>query len=87
MGHIIGTIIVGLVAGFLARWFSPSPANPSGIILTCILGIAGAFLATFLGQALGIYREDQNASFIGASVGAVLLLFIWHLIEKARASA
>ena len=87
MGHIIGTIIVGLVAGFLARWFAPSPANPTGIILTCALGIAGAFLATFLGQALHIYREDQNASFIGATVGAVILLLIWHLIQRSRASA
>jgi uncharacterized membrane protein YeaQ/YmgE (transglycosylase-associated protein family) len=87
MGHIIGTIIVGLIAGFLARWFAPSPTNPSGIILTCVLGIAGAFLATFLGQALGIYRADQNASFIGATVGAVILLVIWRLVEKARASA
>jgi uncharacterized membrane protein YeaQ/YmgE (transglycosylase-associated protein family) len=80
MGHIIWIIVIGFVAGLLARWFSPAPNNPSGFILTTLLGIAGAFLATFIGQSVGWYRLDQGASFIGATIGAVVLLLIWRLV-------
>jgi uncharacterized membrane protein YeaQ/YmgE (transglycosylase-associated protein family) len=76
-------VIVGFVAGLIARWLSPGPNNPSGFILTTVLGIAGAFLATFIGQAIGWYRPDQGAGFITATVGAVLVLFIWNrLVTK-----
>jgi uncharacterized membrane protein YeaQ/YmgE (transglycosylase-associated protein family) len=76
-------VIVGFVAGLIARWLSPGPNNPSGFILTTVLGIAGAFLATFIGQAIGWYRPDQGAGFITATVGAVLVLFIWNrLVAK-----
>jgi uncharacterized membrane protein YeaQ/YmgE (transglycosylase-associated protein family) len=71
-------IIVGLVAGILARLLSPGPNNPGGFILTAVLGVAGAFLATFIGQAIGWYRADQGAGFIAATVGALLVLFIWN---------
>lgn len=71
-------IIVGLVAGLIARWLSPGPNNPQGFILTIVLGIAGAFLSTFIGQAIGWYRADQGAGFIAATVGALLVLFIWN---------
>ena len=71
-------IVVGLVAGFLARLLSPGPNNPGGFILTAVLGVAGAFLATFIGQSIGWYRPDQGAGFIAATVGAVLVLFIWN---------
>jgi uncharacterized membrane protein YeaQ/YmgE (transglycosylase-associated protein family) len=71
-------IIVGLVAGFLARLISPGPNNPTGFILTMVLGVVGAFLATFIGQAIGWYRPDQGAGFITATVGALIVLFIWH---------
>ena len=77
---IIWTIIIGFIAGLIARWISPAPNNPQGFILTCILGIIGAFVATWLGQALGWYRPDQGAGLIGAVVGAVIVLFIYHLI-------
>ena len=71
-------LIVGLVAGFVARLLSPGPNNPTGFILTIVLGIAGAFLATFIGQMIGWYRPDQGAGLIAAVVGAVVVLFIWH---------
>ena len=71
-------IVVGFVAGMVARWLSPGPNTPSGFILTTVLGIAGAFLATFLGQTLGWYRADQGAGFIAATLGAVPVLFIWN---------
>jgi uncharacterized membrane protein YeaQ/YmgE (transglycosylase-associated protein family) len=78
MGGIIWIIIVGFVAGILARWLSPGPNNPSGFILTVVLGIAGAFLATFIGQLIGHYGPDQGAGFITATIGAVVVLFIWN---------
>jgi uncharacterized membrane protein YeaQ/YmgE (transglycosylase-associated protein family) len=75
--------VVGLVAGFIARLLAPGPNNPTGFILTCVLGIAGSFLATFIGQAVGWYRPDQGAGFITATIGAVVVLFIWHrLVAK-----
>ncbi|MGJ4901745.1 GlsB/YeaQ/YmgE family stress response membrane protein [Bradyrhizobium sp. HKCCYLRH2060] len=71
-------LIVGLVAGFLARLLSPGPNNPSGFILTAVLGIVGAFLATAVGQAIGHYGPNQGAGFITATIGAVVVLFIWN---------
>jgi len=71
-------LLVGLVAGFLARLLSPGPNNPSGFILTIVLGIAGAFLATFIGQAIGHYGPNQGAGFITATIGALVVLFIWN---------
>ena len=71
-------LIVGLVAGFVARLLSPGPNNPTGFILTIVLGIAGAFLATFIGQAIGHYGPNQGAGFITATLGALLVLFIWN---------
>jgi uncharacterized membrane protein YeaQ/YmgE (transglycosylase-associated protein family) len=78
MGGIIWIIIVGFVAGILARLISPGANNPTGFILTTILGIAGAFLATLVGQAVGHYGPDQGAGFITATIGAVVVLFIWN---------
>ena len=78
MSGIIWIIIVGFVAGIIARLLSPGPNNPSGFILTTVLGIAGAFLATFIGQAIGHYGPDQGAGFITATIGALVVLFIWN---------
>ena len=78
MGGIIWIIVVGFVAGIIARLLSPGPNNPSGFILTTLLGIAGAFLATFVGQAIGHYGSDQGAGFITATIGALIVLFIWN---------
>jgi uncharacterized membrane protein YeaQ/YmgE (transglycosylase-associated protein family) len=71
-------LLVGLVAGILARLISPGPNNPGGFILTIVLGVAGAFLATFIGQTVGWYRADQGAGFITATIGALVVLFIWN---------
>ena len=78
-------LIVGVVAGFLARLLSRGPNNPTGFILTIVLGVAGAFLATFVGQAIGWYRADQGAGFIAATVGAVVVLFIWNRLVASGA--
>jgi uncharacterized membrane protein YeaQ/YmgE (transglycosylase-associated protein family) len=78
MGGIIWIIVVGFVAGILARLISPGPNNPTGFILTTILGVAGAFLATLVGQVVGHYEPDQGAGFITATIGAVVVLFIWN---------
>lgn len=75
---MLHVIIVGFVAGILARLLSPGPNNPSGFILTTVLGIAGAFLATFIGQAIGHYEPSQGAGYITATIGALLVLFIWN---------
>lgn len=81
---MIYILIVGLVAGFLARLLSPGPNNPTGFLLTIVLGIAGAFLATFVGQAIGHYGPNQGAGFITATIGAVVVLFIWNRLVARR---
>jgi uncharacterized membrane protein YeaQ/YmgE (transglycosylase-associated protein family) len=81
---ILWTIIIGLVAGIVARMLAPGPNNPSGFILTTLLGIAGAFIATWIGQAIGWYRPDQGAGLIGAVVGAIVVLFVWHRLVSNR---
>jgi uncharacterized membrane protein YeaQ/YmgE (transglycosylase-associated protein family) len=78
MSGIIWIIVVGFVAGIIARILSPGPNNPSGFILTTVLGILGAFLATWVGQAIGHYSADQGAGFITATIGALVVLFIWN---------
>jgi uncharacterized membrane protein YeaQ/YmgE (transglycosylase-associated protein family) len=77
-------LIVGAVAGILARMISPGPNNPSGFILTIVLGIVGAFLATFVGQLIGHYGPDQGAGFITATIGALVVLFIWNRLVASR---
>jgi uncharacterized membrane protein YeaQ/YmgE (transglycosylase-associated protein family) len=79
---IIWTIIIGFVAGVIAKFIMPGRNEPSGFILTTILGIVGAFLATFLGQAIGWYRAGEGAGFIGAIVGAVIVLAIWGYFAR-----
>jgi uncharacterized membrane protein YeaQ/YmgE (transglycosylase-associated protein family) len=81
---ILWIIIVGFVAGIIARLLAPGPNKPTGFILTTVLGIAGAFLATFIGQAVGWYRPGQGAGFIAATVGAIAVLFIWNRLVAAR---
>jgi uncharacterized membrane protein YeaQ/YmgE (transglycosylase-associated protein family) len=77
-------ILIGFVAGIVARLLSTGPNRPTGFLLTTALGIAGAFVATFIGQSVGWYRADQGAGFIGAIVGAVVVLFIWNRIAASR---
>lgn len=78
---IIWTIIIGFVAGVVAKFLHPGSSNePSGFILTAALGIAGSFVATYLGQALGWYRAGDGAGFIGAVVGAIIVLAVWGFL-------
>jgi uncharacterized membrane protein YeaQ/YmgE (transglycosylase-associated protein family) len=77
---IIWTILIGFIAGVLAKFITPGSNEPSGFILTTILGIIGAFVATYLGQALGWYEAGQGARLIGATVGAIIVLLIWGAI-------
>jgi len=83
MLHII---IVGFVAGILARLLSPGPNNPGGFVLTTILGIAGAFIATFVGQEMGYYNAaaGQGAGYVTSTIGALVVLFIWNRLVAAR---
>jgi uncharacterized membrane protein YeaQ/YmgE (transglycosylase-associated protein family) len=83
---ILWTILIGFVAGVLAKLITPGDNEPSGFILTTILGIVGAFVATYLGQALGWYRGDEGAGLIGATVGAIIVLLIWGAIASRRRS-
>jgi uncharacterized membrane protein YeaQ/YmgE (transglycosylase-associated protein family) len=82
--HILWIVIIGLIAGLIARMLAPGSNNPSGFILTTVLGIAGAFVATFAGQAIGWYGPDQGAGLIGAVIGALVVLFVWHRLVSAR---
>ena len=84
MSAFLWIVLVGFIAGIIARFLSPGPNNPSGFILTTVLGIIGAFLATFVGQTMGWYRADQGAGFITATIGAVVVLFIWNRLVARR---
>ena len=84
---IIWTIIIGFVAGVIAKLITPGRNEPSGFIPATILGIVGAVVATYLGQAVGWYRADEGAGFIGAVVGAVVVLLIWSFIAGRRSSS
>jgi uncharacterized membrane protein YeaQ/YmgE (transglycosylase-associated protein family) len=82
--HLIGTTIIGFLAGVVAKLLTPG-RDPGGFIVTIILGIIGAFVATYLGQAVGWYRADEGAGFIGAVVGAIIVLAIYHFIQRRSA--
>jgi len=82
---ILWTIIIGFVAGVIAKFIMPGSNEPSGFVLTTILGIVGAFVASYLGQALGWYRPGEGAGLIGAVVGAIVVLAIWGAVAKRRA--
>ena len=82
---ILWTIIIGFMAGVIAKFIMPGPNEPSGFVLTTILGIVGAFVATFLGQALGWYGPGQGAGLIGAVVGAIIVLLLYGMVAGRRA--
>jgi len=85
MSGLLWIVVVGFVAGIIARMLSPGPNNPTGFVLTVVLGVAGAFLATFVGQSIGWYRSDQGAGFIAATLGAIAVLYIWNRLVVHRA--
>ncbi len=82
---ILWTIIIGAVVGFIARLISPAPNNPSGFILTALLGIIGSVVATLVGREVHWYEEGQSAGFIASVIGAIIVLWIWRMIERRRA--
>jgi uncharacterized membrane protein YeaQ/YmgE (transglycosylase-associated protein family) len=79
--HIVWTIVIGFFVGLVARMLKPG-ADPGGFIITTAVGIAGSFLATYAGQAMGWYRAGESAGFIGAVVGAIVLLVIYQLVRS-----
>lgn len=79
---IIWTIVIGFFAGVIAKFIMPGKNEPSGFVLTTILGIVGALVASFLGHTLGWYQPGEGAGLIGAVVGAIVVLFVWGLIVK-----
>ena len=81
---IIGTIVIGFLAGIIAKFIMPGPNEPRGFIMTTLLGIVGAVVANFLGQALGWYRIGEGAGLIGATVGAIIVLLIWGAVMRRR---
>ncbi len=83
---ILWTILIGFVAGLIAKFIVPGRNEPSGFILTTILGIVGAFVASYLGQAIGWYSAGEGAGLIGAIVGAVIILVIWGMISGRRSA-
>ena len=82
---IIWTIVIGLFAGVVAKLLVPGNKNePSGFVPTAILGVVGAIVATFLGQAAGWYDPDEGAGFIGATIGAIIVLLVWGMFARRR---
>ena len=82
---ILWTIVIGFVAGVVAKFLTPGPNEPSGFILTTILGIVGAVVASYLGQALGFYGPGEGAGIVGAIIGAVVVLLVWSMVAKNKA--
>ena len=81
--EILGTIIIGLIAGVIAKLLLPGK-DPGGCIITILLGIAGAIVATYLGKFLGIYEPGETAGFIGAVIGAVIILLLYRMFLKRK---
>lgn len=81
--HILGAILIGFVVGLIARAVTPGP-GPRGFILTTVLGVVGAVVAQFLGQAINLYQPGEPAGFFGAIVGAIIILLVWRQVVRAR---
>ena len=78
--HFLWTLLIGLVIGVIAKFLTPG-RDPGGCLITTAIGIAGAFIATFLGQALHFYAPGQTAGFIGSVIGAIILLAVYHAVK------
>jgi uncharacterized membrane protein YeaQ/YmgE (transglycosylase-associated protein family) len=83
--HILWTLIIGLVVGAIAKLLMPGK-DPGGFIITIILGIAGSFLATYIGRAMGLYRDGSSAGFIASVIGAIILLIIYRMFRGKSAA-
>lgn len=82
---LIGTIVIGFLAGLIARFLHPG-RDPGGFIITTLLGIVGAVVATYLGQAIGWYSAGEGAGFIGAVAGAFIVLVIYDVATRKPAA-
>ena len=80
---IIWAIIIGFIVGLIAKFLMPG-RDPGGFIITALLGIVGALVATFIGRAMGLYAVNQSAGFIASVIGAMIVLFIYHLVRRRR---
>lgn len=81
---IVWAIIIGFFAGLIAKWITPGDNKPSGFILTTVLGIVGALLATWLGQAINLYQPGETANFLGQIIGAIIILLVWRQVVRPR---
>jgi uncharacterized membrane protein YeaQ/YmgE (transglycosylase-associated protein family) len=84
MGVLLWIVLIGFIAGIIARLIMPGPNTPKDFVVTTILGVAGALLASFIGEAIGLYRPGQGAGLIGATIGALVILFVWHRLVAYR---
>jgi uncharacterized membrane protein YeaQ/YmgE (transglycosylase-associated protein family) len=84
MAVALWLVLIGFIAGMLARFVMPGPNNPKGFLLTTVLGVLGALIATLVGDATGLYRAGQGAGLIGATIGAIIILLIWHRLVSAN---
>lgn len=82
--NILWTIIIGFVAGIIAKALVPGDREPSGFILTAGLGVLGAFVASWLGQALNLYGPNEGAGLVGAVIGAIIVLVVWGAMTRRR---
>jgi len=82
--HILGVILIGFIVGILAKLITPGGPQPRGFILTTVLGIVGAVVATFIGQWIGLYQQGENAGFLGALIGAIIVLIAWRQLARPR---
>ena len=81
---ILWTIIIGLIVGIVAKFLMPG-RDPSGFVITALIGIVGSVIATYLGQALGFYRPGQSAGFIAAVIGSIILLLLYRMVTGRKA--
>jgi len=81
---VLGAIVIGFIVGVIAKLLTPGDPKPRGFILTTVLGIVGALVATWLGQAIGWYQDGENAGFLGALIGAIIVLIAWRQLARAR---
>lgn len=82
--YILWTVLIGLIAGIIAKFLVPGDREPSGFILTALLGVVGAFLASWLGRSLNLYGPGEGAGLIGAVIGAVIILVGWGAMTRSR---
>jgi uncharacterized membrane protein YeaQ/YmgE (transglycosylase-associated protein family) len=87
MGSFIMTIIIGLIVGAIAKFIAPFKNEPSGLIMTALVGIVGALLATYVGQAIGWYNAAEGAGWIASIIGAIVVLGVYATLAKGRTSA